>query len=58
MSKAQGTALLKTITGADPAFPVELGANPPRGVPTYDFADFSKKKNGHKLVREGGTVTG
>ena len=29
--------------GADPGFPVEGGANPPGGAPTYDFAKFCEK---------------
>ena len=31
------------IAGVDPGFPVGGGANPPVGVPTYDFAKFCKK---------------
>ena len=31
------------LSGADPGFPVGLGANPRGGAPTYEFAKFCKK---------------
>ena len=34
---------IKRLSGADPGFPVEVGANIPGGAPKYDFAKFSKK---------------
>ena len=34
---------LDRYAGADPGSPVLGGANPPAGVPTYDFVKFSQK---------------
>ena len=42
-------------SGADPGFLVGGGANPPGGVPTYDFAKFRKKLHEiEKILGRGG----
>ena len=44
------------IPGADPGFPVGVGANPPGGAPTYDFAKFCEKL--HEIEKILGRVGG
>ena len=38
------------LPGADPGFPVGVGADPPGRAPTYDFAKFSKKMHGSEKI--------
>ena len=49
-----------TLSGADTEFPVGGGANPPGGVPTYDFAKFCEKLHEIEKIsgRRGGLVPG
>ena len=45
-------------SGADPGFSAGGGANPPQGVPTYDFARFSEKLHEiEKILGRGRGVT-
>ena len=47
--------LLTLSSGMDPGFPVGGGANPPGGVPTYNFAKFCEKLHEiEKILGHGG----
>ena len=39
----KGTVRRKTVSGADPGFPIRAGRQASEGPPTGDFAKFSKK---------------
>ena len=39
---------------ADPGFPQDGSTSPPRGVPTYDFANFSQRLHEIERIWTGG----